>query len=325
MRRFLSFAVLLAAAPSVVGQTFATGDFSGWSWSSLSTGAASSSVTFPNGGGNPGAHVSVANMLVAVSDVETVLHDPAAVWDPAVDGPICRLSMSLEFHSTPDGFGQGQAVRCVTRQNGAIYAGGYILTGVSGSWTGLALTDLGASAFHRIDVDDGTEPDFGPTGALLAFGFSTRNTTVGGGYTLTNLYDNWSIEVVPGAPAAATPVGAGCGLAQPVLAAGLPVLGGGLSLGLSATTPNAVGVLVAGLPTVAPVPLGIGCELHLIPQSLVLLTPLATDGAGAWATSAPIPDDGALCGLQVTLQALLKSASAIQMDVSNGVLLTLGG
>ncbi|MFG0319164.1 MAG: hypothetical protein ACF8XB_17960 [Planctomycetota bacterium JB042] len=322
--RLLPFALLLSLAPAAAGQTFSAGDFAGWGWSTaVFQGSGSSVVGAPAEGGNPGAHAAVTNSPGASSWVGTVLHDPSAVWDPATDGGICRVSMSVEALASTGAFGQGQTVRCVVLQNGLVYRGGYAISGVPTTWSPVEIADLGESDFERFE--DGSSPDFSPAGAPLTFGFATANSTGGGGYSLTNLYDNWAVDVVPGAPAAATPVGVGCGVTQPALAADAPVLGETFSLGLTGAAPGATGLLVAGLPAAAPVPLGGGCALHLLPVTLVPLVPISTDGAGNWSVAAPVPDDVAFCGVEVTVQALLASASPIGFDVSNGVELTLGG
>ncbi|MBK8974758.1 MAG: hypothetical protein IPM29_02425 [Planctomycetes bacterium] len=110
----------------------------------------------------------------------------------------------------------------------------------------------------------------------------------------------WALD--PGA--SVRPVGIPCarGMRHLRLDTTDPVLGQVMSIAVTGAAPSRPGILLLGLPGSA-VPIGNGCELLLAaPQ---LFASFATDPAGAWSTTLPIPALPGLDGLRAAFQAVV--------------------
>jgi hypothetical protein len=69
-----------------------------------------------------------------------------------------------------------------------------------------------------------------------------------------------------------------------------------------------------------------GCNVFIDLATLVQWLPFATEAAGVWSTSFMLPNTPALIGAQVALQAaLFPTAAPLGIDITNGLLETLGG
>jgi len=121
-------------------------------------------------------------------------------------------------------------------------------------------------------------------------------------------------------------VGQGCGgpFRAPRLAANDPVLGSQLALLGDDVVPGAPAVLLLGTPARAPAPLpGNTCALYVDPAAFVVL-PATTLGTRVDAFLA-VPGTAALNGARLIVQAAsVNGGSALGLDFSNGVALTLG-
>lgn len=128
-------------------------------------------------------------------------------------------------------------------------------------------------------------------------------------------------------PAAATPVGSGCGIAAPpALSATPPVLGGSCALTLANGSPGAPASLLLGLGPAQPLPLG-ACTLQVPLPGAVALAAGTVGAGGSWQFLLPVPDAFALTGLPVVLQLALSEPGgplAGAFALSNGVQLQLG-
>jgi hypothetical protein len=101
-------------------------------------------------------------------------------------------------------------------------------------------------------------------------------------------------------------VGTGCGGPKPPrLGAELPQLGVPQTLRLRDAAPRAPVRLLVGLGPPAPLPLG-ACTLFV--RHAVFVSLDATDDNGAWSFTLRLPEQQALAGLDVTLQALIEIA-----------------
>jgi hypothetical protein len=135
----------------------------------------------------------------------------------------------------------------------------------------------------------------------------------------------WSCDVDP---AAAMPVGTGCGgiVTPPTLAVSAPIVGGVHSYTLASAAPTApVALLLASGP---PVPVAFGsCVLQPSLAGLLTLFVGTSSGGGTLVTNLGIPDDPGLVGQVFTVQELVVRAGGPLLglgDLTNGVQLTLG-
>jgi hypothetical protein len=125
---------------------------------------------------------------------------------------------------------------------------------------------------------------------------------------------------------AAVPVGTGCGGAgTPTFDCSAPQIGNSVFLTLTAGTPNAAGfVFGLGVPA-TPYQVASGCFVEVDLGSLTSLFPVMTNGAGAWGMGLFIPPDHNLVGIQAALQvALFGTAGPLGVDISNGLIVTIG-
>ena len=74
-----------------------------------------------------------------------------------------------------------------------------------------------------------------------------------------------------------------------------------------------------------PLSLGPGCMVYLDLASVVPVFPVTTNGSGGSSIGFGVPPDPTLVGVQVALQvALFNTAGPLGVDVSNGVIATIG-
>jgi hypothetical protein len=98
-----------------------------------------------------------------------------------------------------------------------------------------------------------------------------------------------------------------------------------VALSLTQVTPNASGFLYYSAVPAAPIALGSGCIVQLDAGTVSPLVPVTADAAGAWALSLAMPPDQSLVGVQAALQiALFGTAGPLGLDLSNGVIATIG-
>jgi hypothetical protein len=328
--------IAFASVPSVaVAQTFAGGNFPGWSTMSFSNNNGSASMSFLTSGGNPG-NCAQATCVPSSPSGSPYGYAFAAAWSPAyvvspgVDGPVHSMEMSVDFKtSSGPSWSQGQALHPFLVQNGRYYYGGGKITGQSTAWQAVSTpAPVKPAAFNEIigtpfQIVEGSSPDFSAAGAPITFGFVAANSTNGGPYTIVHLYDNWTLTVHPNATA--TSVGTGCGASPSVLAANDPVLGQTLTLTLAGGAPSVPLTLLAGLPADDALPVGAGCQLYLEPTTLLVTSGFATDALGNWSAAFPLPSDSSLEGLKVGVQAAVHSgAGPLGIDLSNAVVLRFG-
>jgi hypothetical protein len=126
--------------------------------------------------------------------------------------------------------------------------------------------------------------------------------------------------------AASIDAGGGGGGDAPRLESAAPRLGLRLDLRLQGAAPRApLHLLVAAGP---PVPVRIGpCLVHVDPARAAVLPMGSTDDGGAWSLALELPEEPALVGVEVTLQALVAVAGgplAGSWQVTNGLDLRLG-
>ncbi|MEM7201125.1 MAG: ELWxxDGT repeat protein [Planctomycetota bacterium] len=130
----------------------------------------------------------------------------------------------------------------------------------------------------------------------------------------------WAFEFGANAQA----VGPGCGSGRPELRATDPVLGRGMIVSGSGAPPGASGVLMLGDPTPARLQSGVPCPLYFDTVTLSVLASVAPQ-SGAFSLGWLIPDDPALQGQRVTLQAAFAPTLApTGVDMTGGVYLTFG-
>jgi hypothetical protein len=121
----------------------------------------------------------------------------AALWNPAVDGPIVSLDYSEDAYRFA---GSGvQANGIALRQGGVIYYGpGSVTPATTGVWQPYAWAGLVASNFDAL-APGVQNPDFSAAGGTIQFGFFRANSTStgGGGGTASGGIDNWSVTIHP--------------------------------------------------------------------------------------------------------------------------------
>lgn len=119
-------------------------------------------------------------------------------------------------------------------------------------------------------------------------------------------------------------VGAPCGASSPDLSGSRPVLGAALSLALTSGAPSSAGMLVIGFGRPARTTVSAACTIQVDLGAAVGLA-LATDSAGSWSTSIPVPASPALAGVPLTMQTAVAATGApVGFDLSNGLLMQIG-
>jgi probable HAF family extracellular repeat protein len=131
------------------------------------------------------------------------------------------------------------------------------------------------------------------------------------------------LDRVPAGSVAALGPGCGAGVA-PALSATRPRLGMPLTFALQGI-PSATGTLVVSNPPAAPTAIGPSCWAYIDLAAYAELAPVTTDSGGFWSTTFAVPNDGSLLGSNFALQAaIFPTAGPLGLDVSNGLLATIG-
>jgi hypothetical protein len=119
--------------------------------------------------------------------------------------------------------------------------------------------------------------------------------------------------------------GPGCGVSPPVLHATPLPLGNNGTFSIANAVPSTPGILFASPLAVSALPIGAGCAAYLDLAALTQLFTLTTSPAGSWSVTVTVPSDPLLAGAQFALQAvLLPTAGPLGVDLSNGIVVTLG-
>ncbi|MGE3880513.1 MAG: hypothetical protein AB7I19_15750 [Planctomycetota bacterium] len=102
-----------------------------------------------------------------------------------------------------------------------------------------------------------------------------------------------------------------CALGAELTIGGWPSLGGSIAPAMHGLGTSDRGVLLASLPAPTALLHVDGCGLHLDPAALVAVGAVVPNSAGDWTTSLPVPNQSALLGLQLGVQAVLVDPSAL--------------
>jgi hypothetical protein len=193
VRRRLVAAALISLFPTGArALAVVDGDFLDWTFGSIGTVA----VTREASGGDPDARLNVTT--VSGPTVHGTAVYEGFSTSEALEGVAATLS--LDVLSGPGAFGDGQHISLLAEQGGDLYVRGLGVTGFPRSFdTVQFMTTLTAASFSRLVGIGPTTPDFGG-GTPTRFGFAASNSSSG---TLTQFYDNFSLEIVP-EPASAT-------------------------------------------------------------------------------------------------------------------------
>lgn len=104
-----------------------------------------------------------------------------------------------------------------------------------------------------------------------------------------------------------------------------PLLGKTASLSLTGGSPGNLSTLFVSLPGAAPLDLGGGCTVFVDPSTAVRFLPVQVGPSGDWFQAFAIPGNPAAAGFGLVLQALfLETSGPLGIDLSNGILITLG-
>lgn len=192
MKRLLFIAIVCAfVAMPVRADLITDGDFSDWNFGSKQFGSTgTATVTREDSGGNPGARLNITTVSGATvygiankADYSTAL--------PLADTP---FELKLDVKSGPGAFGQGQRIQLLVEQASSIYAYNLDITGYPLNWDTLSFSGtFTESSFSLWSGSGPATPDFGG-GTPTLFGFAAGNSSSG---TLTQYYDNFSLEIVP--------------------------------------------------------------------------------------------------------------------------------
>lgn len=202
-------------------------------------------------------------------------------------------------------------------------------TQANGTFTAVTDTTVGASlqvtgrlwATIRVNALLGGPPATGSYALDLTGTFAVTGITAGANAVFC------SGAAYEPLAARSQPVGIGCGVVPPSLAATAPVLGGASTLSMTGAPPGQSVVLAIAGGAPLWVTLG-GCTLHVDLDAMILLDVVgASDGAGHWGFVLPIPLVPVWAGTSVTVQTLPLLANGPFLgfgELSNGVELRLG-
>ena len=152
-------------------------------------------------GGNPGAYRQTTLAMPAGPGTLYVFETmSAAVYDPAVQGPLYVVDFSQDCLALPGILGVGPML--LLEQNGRRYiAGGPTLCG-AGTWSSATLIPghFGATDFFKVDgpacAAGQACPDFSALGQAIRFGFANSNQGLAGfaGGSGGFGVDNWKVQ-----------------------------------------------------------------------------------------------------------------------------------
>ena len=200
----MALAAMLTLTPIThAAVVFSDGEFNldNWDTTKLYKGSGGSiSLSQQTTGGIPGEFVQINHVLNPDSALYGTYIRSGAAYNPATDGAIVSIDFSINyknFQTSAAGVGFGIALI----QDEQIY---YDFRSLSGTVTGWQLDqkyNLQVENFGLL-VDTGNlyvsdfnqNPDFGPTGSMLEFGFFTYRS----GSTNQNVgFDNWMVSIEP--------------------------------------------------------------------------------------------------------------------------------
>lgn len=203
-RRFSAFALVLATSVGAQPITLTDGGFSNWSSTPVvQPGSSASFAVNASGGVGGGPFLAVTTNSGLYAGL--AMWSPGFTYDTAVGGPLQSLSFAFDTRANT-GFGQGQGVHPLVRQNGRIFVHPeFEITGIPMGWVSRPTpgTLLGFDRWDRLGAGEFREllpfatatqrsfsmgcaqPDF--QSGVLEFGFMAANSISG---TYTHDYDN---------------------------------------------------------------------------------------------------------------------------------------
>jgi hypothetical protein len=122
-----------------------------------------------------------------------------------------------------------------------------------------------------------------------------------------------------------SPMGAGCGLQPlPVIQSAIPRVGMPWTLQGRNAPGNGFGLVLLSEAPGMPTPLGAGCSAFLAVTRLFSVATVTSDAAGNWQTTAAVPSDPPLIGLELATQtALLPGRQALPFELTHGLYMTV--
>ena len=186
-RIILSAVALLSGVPATApALTIVDGDFSDWSFSA--TGTATATVEAADG--NPGARINMTTISGAIVYATAIKND--FTTSAALEGT--EFTLSLDVLSGEGAFAQGQLIVMLVEQAGSIYGRALATTGFPLNFDTRQFTNtFDAASFPRLLGAGASTPDFSG-GTETRVGFAAANESSG---TLTQYYDNFTLEFVP--------------------------------------------------------------------------------------------------------------------------------
>jgi hypothetical protein len=191
----LEYYVVVATTVTIVGSAhgafISDGDFSSWDFGSTGTATVSREVA----GGNPGAFLNVTT----VSGI--TVYGTAIKTDFSTDLALAGVTfeLKLDVFSGPGAQGQGQRILGLVEQNSSVYGIDLGITGYPHSWDTLTFGGtFSDTSFPLLSGAGPATPDFSG-GTTTFFGFAAGNSNSG---TLTQYYDNYTLDVSIPAPGA---------------------------------------------------------------------------------------------------------------------------
>ncbi len=204
------------AAPAMASVTYADGTFtpSNWGFETVVAGPGGSSSGTQVAGGNPDTAREIANSINSgglVWGVSRFGTTNATRYEPVNQGAILSVDFAIDFRFVTGIGGQGQSVAVIAKQGMLVYGAGHAITGSTGQWGSHSITGLTAADFTLLNGASGPAIDFSGTAIPIRFGFGAGNSSTGGAYSNTVMYDNFEV-VVHNVPAPAAGVLAGLGV-----------------------------------------------------------------------------------------------------------------
>ncbi len=217
-RRFgvaLALSVILSPVPGAA-VTIADDTFLDSDWSPVevldTSGAATFSAFQQTTGGFPDAFRQTTHSVPG--GTQSIILDhvfEGAQYDPAVDGTIASIDLSLDVRFIGGSTGTSQVGhQLILIQGGTHYnaLGTQAVAlgpgnGAPGAWSSHAFSGLTASNFTRLFGGGPLAPDFSANGGPIQFGYLTLNTSLSIAIATTSGVDNWTVTIhpVPAPPA----------------------------------------------------------------------------------------------------------------------------
>lgn len=162
------------------------GDFNSWSFGSTGT----ATVSRENSGGNPGARLNITTVSGTTVYGTAVKNDFSTFAN--IDG--AAFDFNIEVLSGPGSFGQGQRIQLLAEQNSNIWATNLGITGYPLNWDTFSYSGVLDETSFTLFSGSGSTPLDLSGGTETFFGFAGGNSISG---TLTQYYDNFSLEITP--------------------------------------------------------------------------------------------------------------------------------